>query len=39
MVSCLCRTSTRAEPEWVTIGVYQPVPVRATELLPLFEAA
>jgi len=26
-------------PEWVTIGVYQPVPVRAIEPLPLFGSA
>ena len=26
-------------PEWVTIGVYQPVPARAIEPLPLFESA
>lgn len=26
-------------PEWVTIGVYQPVPVRAIEPLPLFKTA
>ena len=26
-------------PEWVTIGVYQPVPARAIQPLPLFETA
>ena len=26
-------------PEWVTIGVYQPVPARAIEPLPLFGSA
>lgn len=26
-------------PEWVTIGVYRPVPARAIEPLPLFETA
>lgn len=26
-------------PEWVTIGVYQPVPTRGLEPLPLFESA